>query len=189
VYQSLHPDPSVRTFTIRNTSFDRSCFSQILEFVHGRDFSALSADTALLFLPLCRLLGNERDSPLCAATLPFCEANIDDCISQFHSYSVDAVRLLDKQTLHSLLDPPSLKIKTEDALLDTLIDLGSNYFEFRRYVEVGLLTTEGVSIFVPQLPFDELTFESWVKIAGRPRAVMITNFVLEGQQLRFNLRF
>jgi hypothetical protein len=176
VYQSLHSDRSVRTFTVRDTAIDRFCFSQFLELIRGRDYFALSVDTALLFLPLCRLLGTGRLALILlvsllstsgATALTFCDVNIDDCASQFYSYSVDALRLLDKQMLHSLLGSPLLKIKTDDALLNTLIDLGSDYFEFWRYVEVSLLTTEGVSLFVEKLPFDELTIESWVKIGDR----------------------
>jgi hypothetical protein len=169
VYQSLHSDPSIRTFTINDTSVDQSCFSEFLEFVRGRDFCTLSTNTALLFLPLCRSLGNEHLALVLlmsflstsgVTTFPFFEVNIDNCASQFHSYSIDTLRLLDKQTLHSLLGSPSLKVKTEDAFLNTLIDLGSDYFEFWRYVEVSLLTTKGISLFAEKLPFDELTIDS-----------------------------
>jgi hypothetical protein len=166
VYQLLHSDSSIRTFTLKDAAVDQSCFSDFLELVRGRDLPALSADTALLFLPLSRLLRNEGLalvllmsllSPSSATAVAPCEANIDNCASKFHSYSVDTLRLLDKQTLHSLLDSPSLKIKTEDTLLHTLIKLGSGYFDFWCYIEVSLLTSEGISLFVHKVLFDALT--------------------------------
>jgi hypothetical protein len=97
----------------------------------------------------------------------FCDANIEFCASRFHSYSLDILRSLDRRTLHSLLRSRSLQIKTEDDLLRSLVRLGSKYFEFLSYVEISLLTSDCVSLFVKTLPFDELTFDIWSKIVQR----------------------
>jgi hypothetical protein len=58
VYCSLHSDLRIRTLRIRDAVDDQSCFSGFLKWVHGYGFSALSADTALMFLRRSKLLGN-----------------------------------------------------------------------------------------------------------------------------------
>jgi hypothetical protein len=55
--------------------------------------------------------------------------------------------LLDKQLLHSLLGLPTLKVKTDDAFLHTLRDLGSGYCDFFLDGEIGGPTTDDFSIF------------------------------------------
>jgi hypothetical protein len=94
----------------------------------------------LSFLSICRFLGNERLAPILLASmnsslesdsrspsttsfrssdegsndLVFCDANVDSCASQFHSYSVDELLCLDKQTLHEILESASLAIESDD---------------------------------------------------------------------------
>jgi hypothetical protein len=89
----------------------------------------------------------------------------------FHCYSKDKLRRLDKQTLHDILSSPSLAIESEDDLLGVLIELGSAYFEFWRYIEVIFLTDKGLSLFVDELPFDELTAEIWSEVILRLKGV------------------
>jgi hypothetical protein len=84
---------------------------------------------------------------------------------------MDKLRRLDKQTLHDILSSPSLAIESEDGLLDVLIELGSAYFEFWRYVEVVFLADKGLSLFVDTLPFDELTAEIWSEVILRLKGV------------------
>jgi hypothetical protein len=74
---------------------------------------------------------------------------------------MNKLRRLDKQTLHAILSSPSLAIESEDDLLRGLIELGSAYCEFWRYIEAIFLTYKGLSLFVDELPFDELTAEIW----------------------------
>jgi hypothetical protein len=62
--------------------------------------------------------------------LAFCDAHLNDYESRFHSYSVNPLCLVEKQTLHNLLGSPSLRIKMEKALLDTLLDRGPDDFRF-----------------------------------------------------------
>jgi hypothetical protein len=52
-----------------------------------------------------------------------------------------------------------LEIESEDELLETLIELGLDYFEFWPYLEVIVLSETGISLFVENLYFDELTPE------------------------------
>jgi hypothetical protein len=81
------------------------------------------------------------------------------------------LRRLDKQTLHDILSSPSLAIESEDDLLGVLIDLGSAYFEFWRYIEVIFLTDKGLSLFVDKLPFEEFTKDIWFQVILRLKGV------------------
>jgi hypothetical protein len=91
----------------------------------------------------------------------FHDANIDSIASHFHCYSTDDLRCLDKEMLHNLLVSHSLQVETEDHLLESLIDLGSDYFEFWSYIEVSHLTRSGFLRFVQEIPFHALTTDIW----------------------------
>jgi hypothetical protein len=95
------------------------------------------------------------------------EATIDYCASKFHCYSIDEIGRLDKQTLHHVLGSSSLRVESEDQLLKFLIDLGSDYYEFWRYVEPIFLTEEGISLFGNTLPFDDVNEDIWRKVFVR----------------------
>jgi hypothetical protein len=100
------------------------------------------------------------------------QATIDYCASEFYRYSVDEIRLLDKHTLHLLLQSGSLRIASEDEFLRFLIDLGPDYFEFWCYIEPIFLTPDGISLFGDSLPFDYVSKDIWqkvfVRIANKP---------------------
>jgi hypothetical protein len=95
------------------------------------------------------------------------QAAIDYCASQFHCYSVEEIGRLDKHTLHLLLESPSLRLESEDSLLQLLIELGSNYFEFWHYIEPVFLTSDGISLFGNTLPFDHVNSDIWKKVFDR----------------------
>jgi hypothetical protein len=123
------------------------------------------------------------------------EATIDYCASQFHRYSVDAIRHLDKHTLHLLLQSASLRIASEDKFLRFLIDLGRDYFEFWGYIEPIFLTPDGISLFGDELPFDYVSEDIWtklfVRLANKPdesiRIRRFANSVGSGQRLESNI--
>jgi hypothetical protein len=69
--------------------------------------------------------------------------------------------------LHSLLSSPSLRLESEDSLLQRLIDLGSEYFEYWIYLEIAFLSSEGISKFAEIFPFEELRIPHWSKIIDR----------------------
>jgi hypothetical protein len=92
---------------------------------------------------------------------------IEDCASEFNSYSIPQLRNLPREFLHSILSSPSLAIESEDFLLQRLIDLGSDYFEYWAYLEIPFLSAQGISQFVKSFPFEELRVSHWEKIADR----------------------
>jgi hypothetical protein len=86
-----------------------------------------------------------------------CDVTIEYRASQLTLYSTDELRCLDRNVLHSLLSSESLCLSSEDWLLSQLIELGDDYFEFLHYVEVILLSKEGISHFVGKMRFSDLT--------------------------------
>jgi hypothetical protein len=101
--------------------------------------------------------------------IDFVESDIDICASQFYRYSKDDIGMIAKATLHKLLESSSLQIESEESLVRLLIDLGGDYFEFWPYIEIPLLSSEGISLFVEHLPFDFLTETIWLKVILRLR--------------------
>jgi hypothetical protein len=95
------------------------------------------------------------------------EMSVEHCASKFNSYSTAEFRNISKQMLHSLLSSPSLQLESEDSLLQKLIDLESEYFEYWSYIEIAFLSSEGISTFVETFPFDELRKSHWAKIVDR----------------------
>jgi hypothetical protein len=95
------------------------------------------------------------------------EATIDYCASKFYCYSIEEIGCLDKQTLHHVLGSSSLRVESEDQLLQFLIDLGSDYYEFWTYLEPVFLTEEGISLFGNILPFDYVSEDIWRKVFVR----------------------
>jgi hypothetical protein len=100
------------------------------------------------------------------------------CASQFWSYSAEELRCLNKRTLHGLLSSPSLALKSEDALLDLLIDIDSETFEFWSYIEISLLSSDALARYAQLLPFDRLTSDIWSKLVSHLRCVSVDDLRL-----------
>jgi hypothetical protein len=103
----------------------------------------------------------QNESDMCVNFESF---NADQCASNFHQLSVDCLQCLHKYTLHEILSSLSFKVESEDAFLQTLIDFGSQYFEFSCHIEVKYLTSKSISNFVENLKFDLLNESIWIKI-------------------------
>jgi hypothetical protein len=82
---------------------------------------------------------------------------------------------IDRQTLHHLLCSELLQVDTEDGLLECVISLGCDYCEFWDYIEVPLLTKDGVSLFVSKFPFDELRLDIWLNVIDRLAGISDAN--------------
>jgi hypothetical protein len=175
ISERLKADPMNREFDFGSDEleFEMKEFSSFLDLVRNRDEGIFSREDEMKILSMSKLIGNEKlsllvlgsvhcdvSSKISPNSLSSCdcesesskviskaEMNIEKCTSQFSSYSVDELRNLPKQLLHSLLSSPSLSIESEDSLLQTLIDLGSDYFEYWIYIEIPFLSTEGISQF------------------------------------------
>jgi hypothetical protein len=98
------------------------------------------------------------------------------CASQFHEYSIELIRRLNKSTLHELLCSKELKLLSEDVFLQQLIELGSEYFEYWCYIEVSFLSSSGISLFVEHLSFENLNKLIWFKIVDCLKSREIIDF-------------
>jgi hypothetical protein len=98
-------------------------------------------------------------------------ATIDECASHFYSYSVEDLRFLDHETLHRLLSSKSLLIESEDSLLRFLLDLGVDRHDFFGYIELSFLSSSGLSLFVDELSFDDLSKGIWDKIHSHLKGI------------------
>jgi hypothetical protein len=181
IHDLILNDRSIRSFVICDEKIKVEQIEKFLSFVRFRNCQSFLRDDAHSFLSLCRLFGNERlsvvfltsigsissEMKVAESKIDFVESDIDVCSSQFYRYSKDDIEMIEKATLHKLLESTSLQIETEDSLLRLLIDLGGAYFEFWNYIEVSLLSSDGISLFVEQLPFDFVTETIWSKVVLR----------------------
>jgi hypothetical protein len=97
----------------------------------------------------------------------------DSCASRFWTYSSAELRCLPKRTLHNLLSSSSLVLQSEDALLQLLMDIDSETYEFWHYIEISLLSDEGRSRYAQWLRFDRLTPDIWSKIVSHLQGVKV----------------
>jgi hypothetical protein len=157
-------------------------FIRFLDFIHSPVCDGFSESERISFLLICKYLGNEGltflllDSLNVSKDSNFRYFNSNHCASHFHEYSMDLIRLLNKNTLHEILCSTELKVESEDDLLKTLIDLGSEYW---CCVEVILLSSEGISLFVEHLQFESLSESIWMKIVDRLNVSKVVHFPLK----------
>lgn len=195
VYEILRRDASERTFTISDSGIEVNDMKCILAFIHSKESSQLCEMHQLSLLSLFRSLGNDRLSLNllrwnCSRLTSDVQSDfdpkidsrldhfmifdnlIDSCASQFYCYSVETLSRLGKGILDNLLSSPSLRIENEDMLLQTLMKLGFEYYEFWKYIQISFLSSDGISQFVDSLPFSELTSDIWLQICDRLKGVL-----------------
>jgi hypothetical protein len=189
----LRHDAGARSFVISSFNIESNDFGSILGFVRSFD-TVLSKDRALPLVSIFNILGNDQLSFLLLASMNLshskavleshqpkpvspllavrrdilsCDATIDYCASEFSSYSTDALRYLSWNALHTLLSSESLRLENEDFLLRTLLEIGKDYLEYLKYIEFIFLSQEGITLFVDNFAFSELTSDLWSKIVRR----------------------
>jgi hypothetical protein len=198
----LKCDPTNREFCFPTDCVESNLFSIFLDLIRCRARCQISRAHEFDFLRVSKCLGNEdlsfmilhsihskdsdRPSEMTKSDDVLLRASFDcdDCASRFSSYSVEELGCLSKDTLHIVLSSDSLVIESEDVLLQQLIDLGGDYFEFWSYVEVSFLSDRGIDQFVENLPFNELCELIWAKIMFRLKGICDDNY----RSRRFCLR-
>jgi hypothetical protein len=202
ISERLKTDPLNHFFNIESDELEMKQFSSFVDFILNREKFNYSRENEIIILSICKLLGNEIlfllilgsfhcevSSQLFSSKECECESkssrmpniselSIEDCALKFNLYSINELRHFPKQMLHSLLSSPSLRLESEDSLLDRLIDLGSEYFEYWCYLELIFLSSEGISKFVQTFPFEELNKSHWSKIIDRLLGVCDETFRL-----------
>jgi hypothetical protein len=100
-----------------------------------------------------------------------CESTIDECASQFYSYSAEDLGFLDCETLHRLLSSEFLSIESEDWLLRLLLDLGVDRFDFLGHIEPSFLSSSGLSLFLDEVQFDDVSEAIWSQVISRLKGI------------------
>jgi hypothetical protein len=165
-------------FEFPRNSVSSSDFIDFLQFVRSRDCVNIPRDRVLSFISISDQLGNDRLSlallsslkPDSSKLLSFDFAETDQCASKFYSYSIDELRFLDHETLHRLLSSDCLVLESEESLLQLLLDLAVNRSEFLQYIEISLLSEEGLTLFLSAVSFDDLSEGLWLKVISRLKA-------------------
>jgi hypothetical protein len=181
VFELLSANPLNQSFSITSDLIQSADFGLFLSFSRCRDLVRIPRSRILSFVSICGLLGNEQLSLALLSSLTplsrepgtkgkgpaICEGTVEECASQFYSYSADNLRFVDRQTLHRLLSSEFLLIESEDWLLRVLLDIGVDRFEFFDHIEVSLLSSSGLSLFVEEVKFDDLSEAIWLQILSR----------------------
>jgi hypothetical protein len=98
---------------------------------------------------------------------PLLSSILDQIAGNFSSYSKDDISLFDIETLHDILSMDSLKITTEDWLLQMIIDLGSDYSSLLRELHFEFLSSSGLLRFVERYGHCDWTKEIWSHLTIR----------------------
>lgn len=69
---------------------------------------------------------------------------VDSVASQFYSYGIDELRRLNHSTLHKILLSPALELTSEDALVDTLIEIDDCNIEVWETIEFQFVSNDGI---------------------------------------------
>jgi hypothetical protein len=179
---SLRADPTNRTFVICE-SIDAQDFRSFLEYAKSHEAMEVRQELQKTFLTICRSLENEELALVLLASLHpisisglsweenpiniselftgLCDATVNYCASLFYLYSVEELRLLDRRIIHKLLRSPSLMIVSEDALLQTITELGGDSCEFGGYIDLRFLSEEKRISFIDGLDLGLLTPDIW----------------------------
>jgi hypothetical protein len=190
VCEIVRNDASCRSFRIDTGDMRSGEFGEFLSFIRRSRVANIGIESGQTFLSFCRVLGNDSLSLLLLSVLhpivsdsspsidsglrgiPFYEVDVDFCASRFYLYSVKELRMLDHSLLHRILASPSLTIRTEDAFLRLILDLGDDFREFFNYVEICHLSASGISNFVDRVGFENLTSMIWSKVSHRLKGVV-----------------
>jgi hypothetical protein len=196
VQENLRSAPEHHRFEVETDEekITKKDFIRFIDFVHSNDCSKYSESERKSFLFICKVLGNEGLTFLLIDSLRpkigfedegnyftqtgskeievsehfnFDNFEVNHCASHFHEYSVELIRLLNKSTLHEILCSKELKLLSEDDLLELLIELGAEYFEYWCYIEVSFLSSSGLSLFVEHLKYEDLSESIWLKVVDR----------------------
>jgi hypothetical protein len=180
VYEAVQSDRTCRRFEFGTDVLARD-FEIFLGFIRGREFDGADRSEIMKSLFISGKLSNSRLSYALLASLHsitifnsglrdsirFCDANVDFCASQFFEYSIEELRLLGTPALRAVVSSSAFTVDSEDSLLRSLIGLGSGFFDLLECIEIGLLSEEGLPLFVETIDFEHLTSVIWSKVCCR----------------------
>jgi hypothetical protein len=182
VHERLTIDRSDRMFVIEDENIPCKMISILIGLVSGETVElSLEERKSLIFL--CRYLKNKKFEKIIFGMLIGMSSSVlmqfyeqepkyDAMIaSQFYSYSQEDICLFDVDVLEALLSSKSLVVWHEDSLLDTILELGCDYYSLLRYVRFEFLTLFGISRFVDTIDFSCIMEDIWSRLIIRLKGV------------------
>jgi hypothetical protein len=191
VYDQMLLNPFTRLFEVSIATISSADFGLFLSFLRSGATMVDGRDQALRFLSISSALSNAVLSSFFLSSLcpsgstplsrvgegesdfDFDCFGVDWCASRFFCYSREELASLariDREFLHRLLSSENLRVESEDSLLRLLleveveVDVEVDRSEFLCHIEVSFLSSDGLSLFLHELTFEDLTESIWAKI-------------------------
>jgi hypothetical protein len=163
----LEHDRSVREFRLEHDEIEADDFGSVLSSIRGISVQLLRSREVSL-LKICDILENFvleslfrsgfcgcTESIVVEANRGF-DGNVNVLASQFYSYSVDDLRGFSVDLLDAILSNDSLQLATETALLNCILELGSEFRSLLRHIRVEFLDSSGLRSFVQGICVSDL---------------------------------
>jgi hypothetical protein len=172
VFSALKADPTIRYLEITDDQIEPKHIDDVLNIVRGRGMKMTKSSRSSLLRLSCQL-GNMdltqlffglRDDETLIEPLGHISIGFDLTL-----HSRDDLFLLDVETLEHLLRSDQLRIESEDWLLYLILELGSEYRRLLDAVKYEFLSPEGLSRFLDNLGYCDLTSDIWTGLVRRLR--------------------
>jgi hypothetical protein len=205
VANALTNDPTTDEFVLENV--DPICFPAIGKLIEGVGF-VYEEDKFAEVISFCKVLGNpELSEQVMSFATNGEEITITNCLSRlrrklivnistkpetdfiaahFSDFRLDELRSMTISELESTLQSENLCIDSEDELLETIIQLGSDYGELIYHVRRELLRPESIDRFFNVVPYENVDDRIWSNIMCRLRHEIVYD-KNEIQKIRFRL--
>jgi hypothetical protein len=96
-------------------------------------------------------------------------AEIDFLASHFSQVNLDVLKSLSHSCLQEVLRSPKLQILSEDSLLDSILELGRDYFELLGTLRSEYLSVTGIDRLLNAISIEEVDGELWSSLCRRLR--------------------
>jgi hypothetical protein len=190
VASQLQSDSTMREYVISNDQIESGSLSSLLSlFISDSIRITVSSLPSLILLAQC--LGNHHFSTLLfnfkrknqtkenekenantntnahVIDITLDEITNSNILFDLSSISEEDRELLDLETLSTILSSDSLRIESEEWLLHFILSLGADYSTLLNYVRFEFMSDEGISSFVDNICYFELTEDIWHNLVRR----------------------
>jgi hypothetical protein len=178
VHQLIKNDQTTPSMIIKNQKINCDDFSKVQACVRGFSIE-FDLDSQASLMSLCDELGNSNLISLFASVwssssssvLIDCrrgfDLTVDAIASKFCSYSKSESTVLGYEVLDCVLSSDSLRLGSEDWLLQMIENLGEAYRSLVRHVRVEYLTSVGIVNFVKSITAQDIDEVIWKSIGAR----------------------
>jgi hypothetical protein len=94
---------------------------------------------------------------------------IEYLATHFYEADLHRVKSLSQSCLNEVLMSPKLQIRSEDSLLDIVLELGRDYFGFLGHVRSEYLSISGIDRLLNAISIDEVDAGLWLSLCRRLR--------------------